>query len=118
VQILDSYRNDTYPDGQAAALYQKFPPLVNASRKPGDWQSYDIIARLTRTDADGKVTRPAALTVLHNGVVVHHAVEFPGKVGEFDLFLQDHGNPVRFRNVWVRPLRDYDEGGTPPPMKK
>jgi hypothetical protein len=118
VQILDSFENDTYPDGQAAALYGKLPPLVNASRKPGEWQTYDIIAQLPKADETGKVTRQARITVLHNGLVVHHAVEFPGKLGEFQLLLQDHGNPVRFRNIWVRKLTDYDEGGTPPPEPK
>ena len=110
VQILDSFQNDTYPDGQAAALYGRLPPLVNASRKPGEWQTYDIIAHLPKVDEAGKVTRPGIITVLHNGVVVHHAVEFPGKFGEFSLHLQDHGNPVRYRNIWVRNLGEYDDG--------
>ena len=117
VQILDSFQNDTYPDGQAAALYGKLPPLVNASRKPGEWQTYDIIAHLPKTDSTGKVTRPGIITVLHNGIVVHHAVEFPGKFGEFQIHIQDHGNPIRFRNMWVRKLADYDVEGTPPPEK-
>ena len=101
VQVLDSFQNDTYPDGQAAALYGKLPPLVNVSRKPGEWQVYDIIAELPKVDAAGKVTRPGRISVLHNGVLVHHAVEFPGKFGEFNILLQDHGNPVRYRNIWV-----------------
>jgi hypothetical protein len=112
VQILDSFQNDTYPDGQAAALYGKLPPLVNASRKPGEWQTYDIVAHLPRGD------KPGRITVLHNGVVVHHAVEFPGKFGEFNIHIQDHGNPIRFRNMWVRKLADYDVEGTPPPEPK
>src|SRR5262249_1184889 len=112
VQVLDSFENDTYPDGQAAALYQKFPPLVNGARKPGEWQSFDIFTQLSRQDESGKVTRPARITVLHNGVLVHHAVEFPGKVGEYSILLQDHGNPVRYRNMWVRKVGDYDENGT------
>ena len=115
VQVLDSYQNDTYPDGQAAALYNKFPPLVNASRKPGEWQTYDIIAHLPRLNEEGKVVRPGLMTVLHNGVLVHHAVEFAGKIGPYSIVLQDHGNPVRYRNFWVRRLKDYDEDGTPPP---
>jgi hypothetical protein len=118
VQVLDSFGNDTYPDGQAAALYGKFPPLVNASRKPGEWQTFDIVAHLPKVDEAGKVVRPGRLTVLHNGVLVHHAVEFPGKIGEFNVFLQDHGNPVRYRNIWVRKLADYDADGTPPPEPK
>ena len=108
VQVLDSWDNDTYPDGQAAALYGKFPPRVNASRRPGEWQTYDIVAELAKTDAGGKIVRPARLTVLHNGVLAHHAVEFPKAFGEYRLLLQDHKNPVRFRNVWVRPLKGYD----------
>jgi len=118
VQILDSFENDTYPDGQASALYGKFPPLVNASRKPGEWQTYDIIAHLPKVDDAGKVTRPGIITVLHNGVVVHHAVEFGGKFGEYQLHIQDHGNPIRFRNIWVRRLANYDVESTPPPEPK
>ena len=118
IQILDSFNNDTYPDGQAAGLYGRLPPLVNASRKPGEWQTYDIVARLARTDEAGKIVRPANLTVFHNGVLVHLAVEFPGKFGPFDLYLQDHGNPVRFRNIWVRKVGEYDEDGTAPPVKE
>ena len=117
VQVLDSFNNDTYPDGQAAALYGRFPPLVNASRKPGEWQVYDIVAQLPKVE-DGKVTRPGRITVLHNGVLVHHAVEFPGKFGEFNILLQDHGNPVRYRNIWVRKLGEYDDGTPPPEPKK
>ncbi|MFM8273375.1 MAG: DUF1080 domain-containing protein [Gemmata sp.] len=117
VQVLDSFNNDTYPDGQAAALYNRFPPLVNASRKPGEWQAYDIIAQLPKVDDTGKVVRPGRITVLHNGIVAHHAVEFGGKFGEFSILLQDHGNPVRYRNIWVRKLGEYDDG-TPPPQKK
>lgn len=117
VQILDSFNNDTYPDGQAAALYGKFPPRVNASRKPGDWQSFDIIAEIAKLDAEGKITRPARLTVLHNGILVHHAVEFSAKIGPYSLLLQDHGNPVRFRNIWVRKLRDYDQPENVEPTK-
>jgi hypothetical protein len=118
VQVLDSFQNDTYPDGQAAALYGRLPPLVNASRKPGEWQVYDIIAELPKTDTAGKVTRPGRITVLHNGLLVHHAVEFPGKFGEFTISLQDHGNPVRYRNIWVRKLGEYDDGAPPPEPKK
>jgi len=118
VQILDSFENDTYPDGQAAGLYGKFPPLVNACRKPGEWQTYDIIAHLPRTDESGKVVRSGRLTVLHNGVLVHHSVEFNGKFGEYQIHIQDHGNPVRFRNIWARQLADYDVESTPAPEKK
>jgi len=119
VQVLDSYENDTYPDGQAAGLYGKHPPLVNASRQPGQWQTYDIIVERQRKDASGAVVKKARLTVIHNGVVVQWAREFDSAAQEGDLSLQDHGNPVRYRNIWVRPLNltDPDSEGTPPPAK-
>ncbi|NNC88909.1 MAG: DUF1080 domain-containing protein [Akkermansiaceae bacterium] len=101
VQVLDSFQNDTYPGGQAGALYGKTPPLVNAARKPGTWQSYDIIVHAAR---DGQ---PARITVLHNGVVLHHAFPLGNKDQPWQLRLQDHGNPVRYRNIWVRELQDY-----------
>jgi hypothetical protein len=116
VQILDSYGNDTYADGQAAALYGQYPPLVNASRPPGEWQSYDIVFRRPRFDASGKVLSPARFTVLHNGVLVHDNAVLVGPTGHttrppyeahpdrLPITLQDHGHPVRFRNVWVRDL--------------
>lgn len=117
VQVLDSYGSRTYPDGQAAALYGQYPPLVNASRPPGEWQSYDIVFRAPRFDAAGQVTAPAHVTVLHNDVLVQDAVELTGPTGhhqrppyqahaaQLPLSLQDHGHPVRFRNVWVRELK-------------
>lgn len=116
VQVLDSYRSPTYPDGQAAAVYGQFPPLVNASRPPGQWQSYDIVFHGPRFDAAGHVTRPARITVLHNGVLVQDDVELTGPTGHHQrppytagpekqpLALQDHGDPVRYRNIWVREL--------------
>lgn len=118
VQVLDSYRNETYPDGQAGALYGQYPPLVNASRPPGEWQSYDIIFHAPRFDADGRVTRPALVTVLHNGVLVQDNVELVGPTAHnsrppyeahearLPISLQDHGDPVRFRNIWLRELND------------
>jgi hypothetical protein len=118
VQILDSWENPTYADGQAAAIYGQHPPLVNASRKPGEWQTYDIIFDAPVFE-DGKVTKPPYVTVLHNGVVVHDHVQILGRPGlsgtyaphaaEEPLMLQDHPGPVRYRNIWVRPLKDYDE---------
>jgi hypothetical protein len=116
VQILDSYRNDTYADGQAAALYGQFPPLANASRPPGQWQTYDIVFRRPRFDAQGRLTAPARVTVIHNGVLVQDAVTLTGPTGHHErppyvahadalpIGLQDHGHPVRFRNFWVRSL--------------
>jgi hypothetical protein len=120
IQILDSYRNPTYPDGQAAAMYGQYPPLVNASRAPGEWQSFDIVFTAPRFSGD-KLDRPAVVTVTHNGVVVHHATPFRGPtthktvesyspgMEKGPIGLQDHGNPTRFRNIWIRPLKTYDE---------
>jgi hypothetical protein len=104
VQVLDSYQNETYPDGMAGGIYHCYGPLVNPSLKPGEWQSFDIVYRAPRLGADGKLTAAARMTVLYNGLVVHNDVEVPGDDKEFNLLLQDHLNPVRFRNVWVRPL--------------
>ncbi len=116
VQVLDSYRNTTYPDGQAGALYGQFPPLVNASRPPGEWQSYDIIFRVPRFDAQGTLLQPARMTVLHNNVLIHDAVELTGPTAhqrrppyeahaaQLPITLQDHGDQVRYRNIWVRRL--------------
>ena len=115
VQVLDSYENPSYPDGQASALYGQYPPMVNSSRPPGEWQSYDIIFKAPRFEG-GELVSPAVVTVFHNGIIVHHAREMVGatshrNVGKYSphgpagpIALQDHGNPVRFRNVWVRPL--------------
>ena len=117
VQVLDSYENKTYPDGQAGALYGQFPPLVNASRKPGQWQAYDIVYEAPRFDGAGKLVKPARVTVFHNGVLVQHAMELIGlttnKVRtpysahpeKLPISLQDHNHPVRFRNVWIRELQ-------------
>lgn len=121
IQVLDSYQNQTYPDGQASAMYGQFPPLVNASRQPGQWQTYDIVFMAPRFSASGQVEKPATATVFHNGVVVHNATPFWGPtqhkmIGKYapdqakgPLKLQDHGNPVRFRNIWIRSLKGYDE---------
>jgi hypothetical protein len=116
VQVLDSYRNPTYPDGQAGALYGQMPPLVNASRPPGEWQSFDIVFRGPRFDATGVLERPARVTVFHNGVLIHDNVELTGPTAHnarppyqthaerLPISLQDHGDPVRFRNIWLREL--------------
>jgi hypothetical protein len=113
VQVLDSYKNETYPDGQCGAIYKQHPPLVNACRGPGEWQTYDIVFRGPRFDEGGKKVKNATLTVLHNGVLVHDHAEVTSPTGaamnaaeggDGPIYLQDHGNPVRYRNVWVRRL--------------
>ena len=123
VQVLDSYTennykdNRTYADGQAAALYGQHPPMVNVCRKPGQWQAYDISFLKPLFDENGKLIRKARITVLHNGVVVHNNLEIEGSTrhkkkasyrphpdGKGYIRLQDHGNPIRFRNIWVREL--------------
>ncbi len=109
IQVLDSYQNVTYADGSAAALYGLYPPLVNASRKPGEWQTYDIFYFAPRFDAQQKLIQPARYTVIHNGILVHHNVEVPGTTVECTIGLQNHTNPVRYRNIWIRKLKAYDE---------
>lgn len=116
VQVLDSYENVTYADGQAAAIYGQYPPLVNVSRKPGEWQSYDIVFHRPHFDAAGKLLKPARFTVFHNGVLVQDDVEPVGPTANgrrppyeagpdrLPLGLQDHEHPVRFRNIWIRDL--------------
>jgi Domain of Unknown Function (DUF1080) len=118
VQVLDSYDNPTYADGQAAAMYGEFPPLVNVSRPPGQWQTYDIVFHGPRFGPDSAVIRPARVTVFHNGVLVQDNVALSGPTANkrrppyhvtpdaMPLRLQDHGYPVRFRNIWIRELHD------------
>lgn len=121
VQVLDSYQNDTYPDGQCGALYGRAKPLVNACRPPGEWQSYDITFHRPIFDEKGAVVRKAKFHVVHNGEVIHDNVELSGGTGwngphsisEYrkhkdtgPIQMQDHGNPVRFRNIWVVPIED------------
>jgi hypothetical protein len=120
IQVLDSFENLTYPDGQAAAVYGQTPPLVNASRKPGNWQTYDIVFIAPRFKADGAVESPAYVTMFHNGVLVHNHTTVIGAMAfralpkytphgpKGPLSLQDHGNPVRFRNVWIRELPERE----------
>ena len=116
VQVLDSWQNPTYVNGQAASVYKQHIPLVNASRAPGEWQAYDIIFTAPRFGADGSVERPATLTVLHNGVVVQNHVTLKGPTvfrgtpryeahaDKLPIMLQDHSNLISYRNIWVREL--------------
>ena len=114
IQVLDSFENPTYPDGQAGAFYGNSAPLVNASKKPGEWQSYDIVFHAPKTGDDGKII-PGSFTVFHNGLLVQDHVPIKGEattaapakgvVPKASLHLQDHGNPVRYRNIWLRPLK-------------
>ena len=121
IQILDSFENKTYPDGQCGALYGRALPLVNASCRPGQWQTYEVIYRRPLFDSTGKVTRKAVFTVFHNGVLIQDHVALEGGTNWISahavtdyiphedrgpLVLQDHTNPVRFRNVWIRELKD------------
>jgi Domain of Unknown Function (DUF1080) len=121
VQVLDSFENITYADGQAGALYGRNKPLVNACHKPGEWQSYDIVFHRPLFDEAGNVTRRATFTILHNGVLIqdhitlsggttwkgpHAVAPYAAHADQLPIALQDHGNPVRFRNIWVRELND------------
>jgi Domain of Unknown Function (DUF1080) len=120
VQVMDSYDNPSYADGQAGAIYGQTPPLVNACRKPGEWQTYDIVFEAPRFDGE-KLVKPGYVTLFQNGVLIHNRREVLGttphaKLGiykahgaEEPLELQNHHNPVRFRNVWVRRLKGYDQ---------
>lgn len=123
LQVLDSYDNKTYFDGQAASIYKQHPPMVNACRKPGEWQEYDVIFTAPRFDDEGKVLKPAYITVLQNGVVVQNHFELLGSTfyerapvyeahpAKGPIHLQFHGNPVRYRNIWVREIAE-------PPVEK
>jgi hypothetical protein len=116
LQVLDSYENRTYSNGQAGSVYKQHIPQVNASRGPGVWQSYDVVFTAPRFASDGAVARPAHMTVLHNGVLVLDHVELEGPTeyigpaayvahgDRVPILLQDHGNTVSFRNVWVREI--------------
>ena len=123
VQVLDSFDNITYTDGQASAVYGQYPPLVNASHPPGEWQSYDIVFRRPRFRPDRSLDQPGRFTVFHNGILVQNNVEAWGPTSwlqnnpyeshpdRLPLSLQDHGNPVRYRNIWVRELREWKRPG-------
>ncbi len=116
VQVLDCFENKTYADGMAAAIYGQFPPLVNACRKPGEWQTFDIIFRRPRFGGDKKLLQPATMTVFHNGILVHDNAVLTGPTAHkvrppyithadrLPISLQDHSHPVRYRNIWLREL--------------
>lgn len=115
LQVLDSYESQTYSNGQAGAIYKQYVPLVNATRKPGEWQSYDIVYTAPRFSDNGRLVSPAYITVLHNGVLVqnHSAIWGPTEYkglpvymshGDGAIILQDHQNPVSYRNIWIREL--------------
>jgi hypothetical protein len=120
IQVLDSYENKTYPEGQCASVYNQRPPMVNACRKPGEWQTYDIVFTVPRFDSEGKVQKPGYVTVLHNGVVVQNHTEILGSTfynqetsysrhpEKQPLVLMYHGNPVRFRNMWIREIQELE----------
>jgi len=117
IQVLDSYENPTYFDGQAGAIYKQTPPQVNAMRPPGEWNVYDILWTAPKFKDDDSLESPAFITAIHNGVVILNHFELKGdtpysRAAEYrkhpekgPLTIQDHGNPVRFRNIWVRPIR-------------
>lgn len=120
IQVLDNYNNPSYADGTVGGLYGQRPPLVNAIREPGQWNSYDILWECP-VFSDGVLSRPARITVLLNGVVVHHATDLLGPTTHKELSpteshastgplkLQDHGDLVRFRDIWIRRVRQYDQ---------
>ncbi len=121
VQVLDCYQNPTYPDGTTGAIYGQYPPLVNACVPPGEWNVYDILWQAPAFEGEDLV-KPAFITVLHNGLLLHNHVELMGRTGHKNvpgykphdstgrIGLQDHGDLVRFRNIWVREIKDYDQG--------
>lgn len=120
IQVLDNWENPTYADGMAGAIYGQWPPLANPARRPGEWQIFDIVFEAPRFEGD-KLVKPAYVTVFLNGVLLHHRRQIIGRMAhrrvgtyaphapEESLALQDHDTPVRYRNIWVRRLKDYDQ---------
>jgi hypothetical protein len=120
IQVLDSWNNPTYADGQAGSIYGQWPPLVNASKPTGQYNVYDIVFKAPKFEG-GKVVKPATATIFENGILLHDHKEIIGGMvhrqvakytphdSEEPLALQDHGTPVRYRNIWLRKLTDYDQ---------
>jgi hypothetical protein len=120
IQVLDMWDNPTYADGQAGAIYGQWPPLANPARKPGEWNTYEIVFEAPKFEGE-KLVKPAYVTVFYNGVMVHNRKELMGPMvyrqvahytphgAEEPLMLQDHNNPVRYRNIWIRRLKGYDQ---------
>lgn len=120
VQVLDSYENKTYFEGQCGSVYNQRPPMVNASRKPGEWQTFDIIFTAPRFAEDGTLQKPAYVTAFHNGVLIqnHHEVQgntfyerapkYTKHADKLPLTLMYHGDPVRFRNIWIREFKELE----------
>lgn len=130
LQVLDSYQNETYFDGQAGAIYKQRPPMVNAMRPPGEWNVYDILWTAPRFNDDGTLASPAFITALHNGVAIQNHFQLlgdtpfnrPPQYNKLDpaqpIRLQDHGNPVRYRNIWVRELKPIEGKQTREPFMR
>lgn len=128
IQVLDSHGNKTYADGSAGSIYGQYPPLVNVTRPPGEWQTYDILYTAPRFDAAGKLTAPARITAFHNGVLIQHNSEPTGPTSWLErapysahpekqpIAFQDHGNPVRYRNIWLRELGQPGKPEISPPI--
>jgi hypothetical protein len=120
IQVLDSFENLTYYDGQAGAIYKQTPPMANAMRKPGEWNTYDIVWTAPRFNQDGSLKSPAYITAIHNGVLILNHFELRGDTpfsrppqytqhaDKGPITLQDHGDPVRFRNIWVRSTKPVE----------
>ena len=115
LQIQDCYQNPTYVNGQAGSIYKQTAPLVNPCREPGAWQTYEVYYTAPQFDEIGLLIAPAYVTVVHNGVLIQNHIEIKGSIkhvglphyephGELPLLIQDHGNPVSFRNIWIRRL--------------
>jgi hypothetical protein len=130
IQVLDSYENKTYFDGQAGAIYKQTPPMVNATKPPGTWNVYDIVWTAPRFNDDGSLKSPAYITALHNGVLILNHFELLGDnpfqrppeykkhADRLPIRLQDHGNPMRFRNIWIREIKPAEGKRVKPPFIK